>query len=576
MRLSKKIISILIVLLIIGIIIVIYYMNNKGNKYKVYVENITNRNYFLVFNEKYGVIDEKGNIVVDLKYDEIQIPNPTKDVFICLNNYNSEIGNYETKVLNINGEEILTNYERIEAIIKEEPIDNIPFEKSVLKYKKNNKYGIVDFSGKQITKPIYDDIQALNYKDGMLVVKKDGKYGVINIKGEKLINIKYDTIKSDLYHTEGYNYQKSGFITSIKKGDSYKYGYIDCNGNQLLNEEYNEVIRINYTKDSNQNYLVAFKDEKAGLIKNKEIVLNYEYEDLQYDESNNIIIMQKDGKQGIANIEGNILIPIEYDNIIVAGNCVNAQKGERVELFDINGTPLKNKDFISIISTANDSYLITIDKNEKYGIIDIHDNVIFDNKYSYIDYLNNDYFIAKIDEFLGIIDKDGKEIIDFKYEDIQKIENTNLIECFNQENVEIINQNMESIVSMSDAIINIKQNYIIIYNENERKYFDYNGNELSNLEIFKENSLFAKQFNGKWGFVNKDGDIIIDYKYDMVTEVNEKGFAGIKKDGKWGIINSEGKIIKSPTYDIKGLNPDFIGEYYKAELGYGELLYTNK
>ena len=61
------------------------------------------------------------------------------------------------------------------------------YEKSVLKYSKNGKYGIIDLNGKKITNAVYEEIDTLQFKEGELLVKKDGKYGVINIKGATLV-----------------------------------------------------------------------------------------------------------------------------------------------------------------------------------------------------------------------------------------------------------------------------------------------------------------------------------------------------------------------------------------------------
>ena len=97
------------------------------------------------------------------------------------------------------------------------------------------------------------------------------------------------------------------------------------------------------------------------------------------------------------------------------------------------------------------------------------------------------------------------------------------------------------------------------------------------FEIFPENTLFASEKDGKWGFVDKNNNVKIDYQYDKVTELNELGFAGIKKDGKWGVIDKDGNIILEPTYTIPEQNgePYFIGKYYKVISGYEEEYYTD-
>ena len=89
-------------------------------------------------------------------------------------------------------------------------------------------------------------------------------------------------------------------------------------------------------------------------------------------------------------------------------------------------------------------------------------------------------------------------------------------------------------------------------------------------------TLVPTQKNGKWGFVDKNSKVVIDYIYDEVTEMNKYGFAGIKKNGKWGSIDEEGKIIQNPTYKLDSLDEiSFIGKYYKVTYDYRTTFYTD-
>ena len=182
--------------------------------------------------------------------------------------------------------------------------------------------------------------------------------------------------------------------------------------------------------------------------------------------------------------------------------------------------------------------------------------------------------MAQNEQKIGIVDDKGKEVIKYDYDVLQKIEGTDLIQGIKNENIDLIDKNMKKILTMKNAQIDIKENYIKIYNSEDRKYLQYDGKEVSNINVIKEAKLFAKKSNNKWGFVDKNGNIKIQYTYDMVTELNEYGYAGIKLNGKWGVINSEGKIIQEPIYDLQELEPQFIGKYYKVDLGYGENFYT--
>ena len=571
---SKKGLIIFLIISLIIFIFICYNVFSKKDKYNINFEEINQRQYFLDFDEKYGVINKDGEEIIDTNFDMIQIPNPSKDIFVCMSNYNAETGSYETKIYNKNREELFTNYEKVEAISRQESLDNIPYEKSVLKYKENGKYGLINLSGKKITKPIYDDIQALEYKEGMLTVKQNDKFGIININGDEIIKVKYDGIQADQYSLNENHNKKAGFIVSIKTNDGYKFGYINYKGKTLLETEYNEIARINYINDDESVYLVAFKNGQAGLFKNKSKVLENEYEDIQFDNINNLLILQRNGKQGVSDLDGKKIIQLEYDNIIITGNSINAQKGDEVTFFNSEGEKLKNSNFISVLETDNKNYFITIDKNENYGVIDKDDNVIIDNKYTFIDYLFDNYFVAQNEQKIGIVDDKGKEVIKFDYDVLQKIEGTDLIQGIKNENIDLIDKNMKKILTMKNAQIDIKENYIKIYNSEDRKYLQYDGKEVSNINVIKEAKLFAKKSNNKWGFVDKNGNIKIQYTYDMVTELNEYGYAGIKLNGKWGVINSEGKIIQEPIYDLQELEPQFIGKYYKVDLGYGENFYT--
>lgn len=571
---SKKGLIIFLIISLIIFIFICYNVFSKKDKYNINFEEINQRQYFLDFDEKYGVINKDGEEIIDTNFDMIQIPNPSKDIFVCMSNYNAETGSYETKIYNKNREELFTNYEKVEAISRQESLDNIPYEKSVLKYKENGKYGLINLSGKKITKPIYDDIQALEYKEGMLTVKQNDKFGIININGDGIIKVKYDGIQADQYSLNENHNKKAGFIVSIKTNDGYKFGYINYKGKTLLETEYNEIARINYINDDESVFLVAFKNGQAGLFKNKSKVLENEYEDIQFDNINNLLILQRNGKQGVSDLDGKKIIQLEYDNIIITGNSINAQKGDEVTVFNSEGEKLKNSNFISVLETDNKNYFITIDKNENYGVIDKDDNVIIDNKYTFIDYLFDNYFVAQNEQKIGIVDDKGKEVIKFDYDVLQKIEGTDLIQGIKNENIDLIDKNMKKILTMKNAQIDIKENYIKIYNSEDRKYLQYDGKEVSNINVIKDAKLFAKKSNNKWGFVDKNGNIKIQYTYDMVTELNEYGYAGIKLNGKWGVINSEGKIIQEPIYDLQELEPQFIGKYYKVDLGYGENFYT--
>ena len=576
MKSKIKWIIIGIVILVAIVALVLFIVNRMSYSYTV--EEVKEFNYnILTKNERYGVINKNGEVVVEPIYDTVQIPNPSKPVFICMSDYNTETKEYKTTVLNDQKEILFSEYESVQAIPAEATLDGVPYEKSVLQYKQDGKYGLINLEGKVITKPIYEQISSINYKEGTLLVKQDGKFGAINMKGKVVIKPEYDSITSDNYFNTETKNEYTGFIVSKVTDEGYRYGYINYNGKVILNTEYNEIDRIIEMEDGKDAYLVAYKNGQAGLLKNNKNIINHEYESIKYNSLNDLFIVQRNSKQGVIDKEGKNILNIEYDNILFGGMYIDAQKDGIINVFDLQGNKIENTDIISKMKTDNENYFITVDRNDTYRIVDKDENVIIDNNYSYIEHISGEYFIVAKDGKNGIIDLTGKSLVDLKYSSIYEIQGTNLLqaEINNNKTVSLINSDMEIIKTMDNAIVEKKDNYIIMYSEDEFTYYDFDGNEKSAKDLFPNNKLFAKRINDKWGFVDVEGNLKVQNEYEMVTDFNEYGYAGIKQDGKWGVINQEGEIITKPIYELDWYYPTFIGKYYRLNIWTSESQYSD-
>lgn len=564
---NKKIrwIIIGIVAVIIIAISIMAIINEVQLHYKV--EEISEYKYFtLEQNQKYGVIDRNGNIVIEAEYGAVQIPNPSKAIFVCVKEYNENTKEYETVVYNEKKEVLLSNYKNVQAISIYTNVNSTPYEKSVLTYKENGKYGLINLEGKQITKPVYDEISSINYKEGTFLVKQNELEGIINMKGKVIIKCEYESVTSDNYYSENGNKKQAGFIVSKKTEDGYRYGYANYRGTIILNPIYTQLERVTEIANEKGVYFIAFKNGQAGLLKNNKEILNYEYEDIQYNVLGSIFVTKRNGKYGAVNQEGTTVLYPEYDNVYTGGMYLNALKDKDIFIFDLNGNKIETNE-VSKIKTENANYYITIDKNNKYKVVDSKDNIIIDKDYTYIEYLPGDYFIVERDSKNGIIDSNGKSVIELKYDSISKINETDILQMETNKNIALYNLNMKEIVSMDNAIVKEvkdEKSYILLYSDTDFKYLDKEGNILTSQNLFENNTLFAKNINGKWGFVDKAGNLKVQNDYELVTDFNKYGFAGIKKDGKWGSINQNGEVVQEPTYDLKRNIPEFVGKYYRV------------
>ncbi|HIT70927.1 MAG TPA: WG repeat-containing protein [Candidatus Scatovivens faecipullorum] len=320
----KKVIATIIAIVVFIMIIVslknILTTDDKTNE----VSSLTT--YISVLeNNKWGVIDNKANKVIDTTYDEmIIVPDKNKDIFICTYDvdYNSET--YKTKVLNKDGNEILTEYNLVQAIENTDG-NNVWYENNVLKFEKDGKFGLINFEGKEILKPEYDNIYSLTGLEKSLIIEKDGKKGLVNTSmGEIVIPTEYADITN---LAENY---EAGYIV---KNSENKFGIISPDKTKILDTKYDEIKKV-----SGNGYYVVVENGKTEVVdKSGNIVLNTGFDSIESINIDNFIIT-KSGKYGVINKSGEELIPAEYDNLKFAfSNAFIAQKDGKYGIIDKSG-----------------------------------------------------------------------------------------------------------------------------------------------------------------------------------------------------------------------------------------------
>lgn len=569
--LKKVILLVILLAVVLGIVIAVV---NKNSDKGVALQTITENDvkyYILRVNNKFGVIDKEGNIVVEPKYGDLVIPNPTKDVFLYTEG--NEINNKNYKAINGAGNELFGNYDVVEAIQINQLSSYVPYEKTVLKYKKNNLYGLISYTGEKITDAIYEEIQGIDYKEGYLKVKKSGSYGVIDITGKQIIKCEYSNIESDGYFSEKTKYSKSGFILQVKTDNGYKYGYANYKGKVVKDAMFNDISRVNEIDDDKNAYLMISMNGKYSLYKNDKDIFKSEFEDIGYDSSSKLFIVHAQNGQGIFNIQGKNIIPVDYDSISIGGEYINATKGEEKIVFDLNGNKIDAK-YVSY-SKVSDKYGIIIDENYNYNIVDKNLNKLLKDDYIYIEYFRNDLFIATKNANTGIIDAAGNVVVPIKYGTITKINGTDILAATLLKNneIDLINAKGSVINGLENAVLENNDNYIKIYSKTNVKYYDKEGNEVSYKKLFPNNKVYADSKNGKWGFVDSNGNVIVDYKYEMVTE-QFGNFVGIKENGKWGVLTVTGTNVIKPTYKLNNENVRFLSQYYEVKNNLGVSIFT--
>ena len=130
---------------------------------------------------------------------------------------------------------------------------------------------------------------------------------------------------------------------------------------------------------------------------------------------------------------------------------------------------------------------------------------------------------------------------------------------------ELLDSNLKVKAKGIIAQINDEKNYIKIRENDEYKYYNFKLEQKESKEILATNTLFLSKKDGKYGFVNEKGIVVVDYQYEDATEQNKYGYAAVKKDGKWGCIDSKGKVIEECKNSLENaLVVDFIASWHLA------------
>ena len=547
------IIAVIIIAIIIGVVLI---SNNKTDNKTVEAIKVNSYDYFIVYSldEKVGVVDKDGNEIIPAEYLDVYIPNQSKDVFFCL------VDEEETyKIFDKTGKEILKEFINVSPI--EIANSSLDMEKNVLKYEKEDRYGLIDYSGKVLTEAIYEDISSLPNKPGCILVKKDGLYGVVDSNGNTIIDTKYNSITGDEFSSEKDGYQKTGYIISTKTATGILYGYIDYTGNLLIEPKYELISRasVNQTDDI---YLVYRENGKRGVIKNKKVIMKPRFQFINYNDTSGVFIVTKNGKYGFFDLDGKEILAPDFTSYSVAGNYICVSQDERTMLYDLHGNLVNANKYKSILETGNPSFFIALDNDGFYSIIS-KDTEIADN-YTNITYAFDNFFLyTSQNGYTGILNVYTGVEVEAQYDYIIVIENAKVLEARKGNDVDMYSSIIEKVLTMNDAVVErISDNYIAVYSDTELKYLDKDGKLVENTEVIKNASLYSYNNGEKWGFKNASGETIIEAKYDRVTELNEYGFAGIKQDGKWGVIDKDGNIVVEPSYEIESYYaPSFIGKY---------------
>lgn len=460
----------------------------------------------------------------------------------------------------------------IKGLLTQESTTGKIVSKSYFASYKDNKWGVIDSEGNNVIDPSYKEMIVIpNSKMGVFICTYDVNYDTgeyktkaLNQKNEEIFT-KYDKIEAVQNTDKAGNLTYDQNVLKIEKDG--KYGLINFSEQEITAIDYEEITAILGIENS----FKVKKDGKYGIVDNEgKIVVEPKYADIDIlgkDNKSGFIVKDDTGKYGMIDYSNNQVLEIKYDAIEkVYGNdlYVVTENGKQKLVNKEKADVLKSGfDYIKqILSNQENAVIFT--KSNKYGVMNLSGEVLINAQYDELKETKLGTFIAKKADKYGIINIKNKEKLAFEYTSIVYNEKADIYIAENDNlNANILNSNLETKLTGMLIELNENKGYLKVRINDEYKYYNFKFEEKQEIDIFPNRTLFLSKKDGKYGYVDKEEKVIVDYTYDDATEQNDYGYVAVKKDGKWGSIDSKGNVVQEPTYNLdEYLLIDFIGRWH--------------
>ena len=308
----------------------------------------------------------------------------------------------------------------------------------------------------------------------------------------------------DAYMIDEFN---EGLACMMQIHETVKFGYIDGAGNT--------IIPVIYDRAN------SFSDGMACVGVWKNGALNFGYIDksgniavpIQYHTAlsfrEDMAVVEIDKKYGAIDKLGNIVVPLKYD--------------------------------------SSDSYfsegMLGVKTDNKWGYVGKSGDIAVPPKYDEASSYSEGFAAVAVGEKWGFIDKAGNEVIPIKYDGVKRF----------SEGMAAVgiktNDGDDLIWGFVDTIGH--EAIPLIYSEYEPDwsrdgFYPSVQYRSDNDLIYSEGKAAVKQ-NGKWGFIDKNGELIVAHIFDEAAGFKE-GVARVKNDEGWGYIDDKGEVIVPCEY----------------------------
>ena len=354
-------------------------------------------------------------------------------------------------------------------------------ERKIFIKQQGSKYGLVNKKGKEVLPPKYDSLSYTELDDQYIAFLQNNKglkeAGIITEKDKKVIPIGYKGINPvalTLYAVTNFNGNTALFNSEGKQKSDFIFHQI-----------------------------TAYKGKLARFYKN--------------------------GKAGIINREGRVLLEAEFKDIIIRSDTtVDVIHLRNWKILDGTNKELNNLHFDSIRPVGQNRWATSIRFYNAAGqptlmtaLTDVQGKQLIEYRPMYI--YNYEGTLAKIKEArrFGVINRDGNYILPSEFDSIALTK--------------------EAIIA--GTLVNRQWSWHL---------FDLNG-KIKSRNTYQaivplEDDLMPAKLNNRWGYISSKGEEVLTCRYDTTFAFNGN-LACVGYDNSMGVINREGLWQIRPSAD---------------------------
>jgi len=520
-----------------------YYLERSGDYLVAVIEE---DNQF-----KYGLIDEKGNVVISLNYRRIipispdlyGVMNKDKKVAIFDDGGNvlkefvldsikplselytllyamgkAGVMNTQTKqFISPRYREVTTNSDGVLVGIpfntwylldsKNNPVDTLwyeyvdPIAPGIYKVRVGNAEALIDTSDYNLTG--YKNLNIGAVCGSSAIFEQDGKYGILSLSGEILCSARFDTVRC-------YN---DFFLAEERLHGGKGWSLYDHHGQRISRDLYDEIQPLS------GRFFQVRKNDYWGALNGvgKEVLL------CKYDS----IVKYLNGKFEVNFLGESGILDLNEKWVIMP------QKKE-VEIVD----PIRY-----LVRSPYGSYVAFYPKT-------------IELQTEYFLYKRGDIYLERtLDNKFGLRDHRGEKIVRPVFDEISELYEDSIYimrhenrHSFISKHGKVMNfgdDRFDVVKPMSDYMIGVligsQWGFVDVYGKLRI------ANRYEDIGKFDE-GMGAVKLIGKWGFVNKREVLKVQPRYEQVFPFRN-GLSVVIKDGKYGIIDREGQEVIETEYD---------------------------